>query len=207
MRSRLKLAPSILKGSGILDAYRSLEARFRRMAALKEAAGILHWDMATLMPEGGAAARGEQLAVLDVLSHELLTDPRVAEDLTKAEGKTSEFDSWQQTNLAEMRRLWAHANAVPADLVEALSKSANRCQMIWREARPASDFPAIRPALEELLGLVRKQATAKSEALGHSPYNALLDLYEPGASSAQIDDIFDDLAGFLPGFLASGSGT
>ena len=62
-------------------AMARLKARFARIAALGEAAGMLHWDAATMMPSGGGAARGEQLAALAGLSHELLTAPVVEEDL------------------------------------------------------------------------------------------------------------------------------
>ena len=49
---------------------------------------------------------------------------------------------------------------------------------------------------------MRESAQAKGEALGCRPYEALVDLYEPGASAATINRLFDDLAQFLPGFIA-----
>ena len=58
-----------------MSAYTRLEQRFKRLNALKEAAGVLQWDMSTMMPAGGAAARGEQLAALEVTCHELIADP------------------------------------------------------------------------------------------------------------------------------------
>ena len=73
--------------------------------------------------------------------------------------------------------------------------------MAWREARPANDFAAVRPLLEEVLELTRRQAEARAPALGCSPYEALLDAYEPGARTDMIDRLFADLAAFLPGFL------
>ena len=100
-----------------------------------------------------------------------------------------------------MRRRWRHATALPADLVEAFSKACRHCEMLWRGARPESDYAAVLPALEEVLRLVRQVAQAKAEALGVTPYAALLDEFEPGGSVERIEAIFDDLAGFLPGFL------
>ena len=49
------------------SAYGKLEQRFRRLSALQEASGMLHWDMATVMPDGGRPARAEQLATLSVV--------------------------------------------------------------------------------------------------------------------------------------------
>jgi carboxypeptidase Taq len=177
--------------------YQSLEARFARLGALQDATAMLQWDTATLMPSGGAAARAEQLATLRLVCHELLTDPAVAELLAAAEAEPA-LDPWQRANLAEMRRLWVHATAVPADLVEALSKACSASEMRWREARPAGDFTLALPALGRVLELVREAAAAKAERLGKSRYEALLDEYEPGGSEAAIDRLFDALAQVLP---------
>ncbi len=162
---------------------------------------MLSWDMSAMMPPGGAAARTEQLAALSVTCHELLAAPELAELLDQASDERAELDAWQRANLAEMRRSWLHATALDAQLVEALSRAAKRCEMTWRVARPAADFAMVLPALSEVLTLVREAAQAKAEKLGVPPYDALLDEYEPGESSARIDGIFDELAAFLPGFL------
>ncbi|MBX6321822.1 MAG: carboxypeptidase M32, partial [Rhodospirillaceae bacterium] len=178
-------------------AYAALEGRFRRILALREAASLLHWDLAVMMPPGGAEARSEQLATLEVVCHGMMTDPALAEDLAAAEAASAALDPWQRANLAEMRRAWIHANAVEAGLVEALSRAVTRCEGLWRKARPAADFAVVEAALGEVLALVRQVGRAKAEALGVSPYEALLDEYEPGGRTAEIDAIFDALAAFL----------
>ena len=182
-------------------AYRDLEARFARLNALREAGAVLHWDSAVMMPDGGADARGEQLAALDVTTHGLLTDPAVGDRLDRAESEAGALDVWQAANLREMRREWRHATAVPPDLVEAMTRAARQCEMVWREARPASDFARVRPYLQEVLDRTREQADAKAAALGLSPYDALLDPFEPGGRSDRIEAVFDGLAAFLPDFL------
>jgi carboxypeptidase Taq len=178
--------------------YSFLEARFRRLGALQEAAAILHWDSSTMMPEGGADARAEQLATLRVVCHELLSDPAMPDRFAAAE-QDGDLDPWQRANLREMRRDWLHATAVPAALVEAHAKACLACEMAWRRARPASDFAAVLPSLRRLLGLVREVAAAKAARLGKNPYEALLDEYEPDGSVAAIDRLFDHLSAILPG--------
>jgi carboxypeptidase Taq len=183
-----------------MSAYSELESRFHRLYALRNAVGMLHWDMATMMPAGGADARAEQVAALQVVCHEVLADPAVADLLDQAETGRANLDEWQYANLAEMRRQWIHATALDGKLVEALSKACSTCEQIWRKARPAGDFAMVKPALAALLKLVREAAQAKAARLGCSPYDALLDEYEPAGRSAEIDPIFDDLAVFLPAF-------
>ena len=64
-----------------MDAYRDLEVRFKRINVIGEALSVLHWDAAVMMPPGGAAARGEQLATLRVLCHDMMTDPKVGDGI------------------------------------------------------------------------------------------------------------------------------
>ena len=181
-----------------MDVYRELEARYRQIGALREAAGMLHWDMAVMMPPGGADGRAEQLAALKQVTHRMESDPVLGELLDQADRGA---DPWRCANLGEMRRRWIHAGAVDPDLVEAATRARLACEMAWRDARPANDFAAVRPLLEEVVNLTRKQAEATAPALGCSPYEALLDAYEPGARTDTIDRLFADLAAFLPGFL------
>ena len=177
-----------------MKAYSELEYRFHRLYALRNALGVLQWDLAAKMPAGGAAARAEQMAALNVVCHGVLADPAVGDLLDEAESDRANLDEWQHANLAEMRRQWAHATALNPGLVEALSKAASACEQTWRKARPAGDFGLVKPALAELLARVREAAQAKAAKLGCSPYDALLDEYEPGGLSAEIDVVFDDLA-------------
>lgn len=177
-------------------AYKALETRFKRMNLVYDAIAMLDWDAAAMMPDGGANARADQVATLKVIAHDQATDPAMAELLDQAKPA----DPWAQANLREMRRGWLHATAVPGDLVEAKSKAVSECEMRWRTARKENDFKGLLPYLRRVLDLTRQVATIKAEKLGRTKYDALLDEYEPGGSSAEIDAIFDDLAKFLPDF-------
>ena len=185
-----------------MNAYISLEHRFARLSALGDASGILGWDQQTTMPLGAAGRRSEQLATLAVLSHEILIAPETADLLDAAEQGATGLKTWQQANLREMRRTHAHATALPADLVEARSKAASRCEIAWRQARADADFAAIAPLLSEVLTLEREAGVAKGAALGLSPYDALLDGYDPGMRQARIDPLFADLRAEFPELLA-----
>ena len=184
-----------------MTAYRALEQRFARLAALEGAAGILGWDSQTLMPDGAAETRGDQIAVLRGLAHDILTAPEAADALASAEAEGA-LDPWPAANLAEMRRAHAHAAAVPRGLVEASSRAVSRSEMVWREARRDADFPRLAPHLAEVLRLQREIGQAKGAALGLDPYDALLDGYDPGMRRAAIDPLFADLTAWLPGLIA-----
>src|SRR5918998_6414133 len=127
-----------------------LKSRFARMALVGEAGAVLHWDASAMMPPGGAAARGEQLATLAGLAHEMLTAPAVAEDLAAAE---AEDGGWDPANLSLIRPAHARASALPTDLVEATARANSACEKVWRKAKAASDFAAVRPHLEKVVRL------------------------------------------------------
>ena len=126
-------------------AYSRLEALFRKIGILGDALSVLHWDMSTMMPEGGAASRADQIALLKAMAHELLTGPAVPDLLEAAAAE--KLDDWQRANLREMRRDWVHAAALPADLVEAVAQAEAACEMAWRQARPNADYALVLPRL------------------------------------------------------------
>jgi carboxypeptidase Taq len=185
-----------------MTPYHQLETRFARLGALHEAMAVLNWDHSSMMPVGGAEARQTQISTLEVVCHELLTDPALGDIFPAAEAQ-NDLGDWQRANLGEMRRNWLHATAVPGDLVEARVKASLSCEMIWREARPANDYARVKPALQRSLDLTREMAQAKGAKLGKSPYDALLDEYEPGGSVVEIDRLFNELSRFLPDTIAA----
>ena len=177
------------------NAYARLTSRFARIATIGEASSMLSWDAAAVMPTGGAAARGDQLAVLAGLAHGLLTEPAVGADLQEAEASPPE-DEWDAANLRLMRHDYTRATALPSDLVEAQTRANSACEIVWREARAKSDFSLVSPALAEVVRLVRESAACLGPALGLSPYDALIDGWQPGVTAAEVTPIFDRYEAF-----------
>ena len=96
------------------SAYNDLVDLFRRIGIINDAIAILDWDQSTMMPEGSASSRSEQLATLSVLSHDLLTQPKISELLDKVEVNNGGIDAWKVANVAGMKRAHLHAISVPA---------------------------------------------------------------------------------------------
>ena len=181
--------------------YAELETRYRRIGLMSDTTAVLHWDTAVIMPEGSASARTEQLAEMKAIIHGLKTSPEVGELIENAESELDQLNDWQRANLREISREWVKARAVPEDLVVALSRACSACELVWRGARPNADFEAVRPLLQEVLNLTREAGKLKADALGVTLYDALLDDFEPGGKSVDIDRIFGELQEFLPAFL------
>ena len=177
-----------------MTAYDRLAARFARIATVNEAAAMLGWDSAAMMPPGGAAARGDQLAVLAGVAHGILTAPETADDLAAAEAGD---DPWRVANLRLMHHAHTRATAIPPDLVEAQARANSACEKVWREARQKSDFAMVAPLLAEVVNLTRQYAEALAPALNLSPYDALMDGFQRGIGTADVAPVFEAYRAFL----------
>ncbi|MBU8538919.1 carboxypeptidase M32 [Falsiroseomonas tokyonensis] len=176
-----------------MSAYDRLTARFARIGALGEAAGMLHWDASAMMPPGGGAARGEQLAALAGLRHDLLVSPEVSLDL----GEATAPGAWEDANLALMRHAHLRATALPTALVEAVERANSACEKVWRNAKASADFAMVRPHLAEVVRLQREVAQGLGEALRMAPYDALMDGYQRGVTAADVEPVFDAYESWL----------
>lgn len=175
------------------DAYRQLLQRIREAHVLASCGSLLSWDEATYMPPKGSAFRAEQMGLLARLGHEMTTAPIVGELLQEV--ATSELmrdpESEEAVNIREVGRAYHRAVKVPASLVEELARVTTRAQQIWREARQSSDYRLFSPIFASILKLLRE----KADAIGYQTtrYDALLDEYEPGATTAEITALFASL--------------
>jgi carboxypeptidase Taq len=190
------------------QAYGELMQRIKEHALLNSCSSVLGWDERTYMPRQGSAHRAEQMALLARMSHEMLTAPRIGELLAEVADhpQVKLKDSNHAANYREIRRAYERAVKLPKELVEEIARTTTRAQQVWQEARQASDFAAFRPWLEKIVALKRQEA----QAIGYqgSPYNALLDEYEPGATAAEITQVFaalrEDLVPLIAAIAASG---
>ncbi|ETX13095.1 peptidase M32 [Roseivivax halodurans JCM 10272] len=168
-------------------AYEVLIAFERETGALAQVAGRLGWDQETVMPRGAAAQRGDEMAAMESVLHARRADPRVGEWLAAAEAADG-LGEVERANLRHIRRAYDRAVKVPSRLASEIARVTSVAQGTWAEARAADDFAAFAPTLREVLRLKREEGAALSD--GGDVYDALLQDYEPGATAAQLTDMF-----------------
>ncbi len=184
-----------------LTPYKQLEQEWKRLHAFRGAMAVLRWDAAVMMPRGSADVRGEQLAALETEHHSLVTAPKITRLLDRAQANTAGLEDWQVANLREMRRQRDFAIATPVALISRLAKAASKAEMKWLAARESGKFEDFAPYLEEVVHLVRDKAQLLGQARSLSPYDALVDEFSPGLTSAEIDAMFKALGRRLPGLI------
>lgn len=182
-----------------MSSYNKLEQHFLKISRLNHLGAICGWDQAAMMPAGGNEARGAAMAELAVLVHQHTTATQLADWFDAAEGET--LTDAQYISLNAMKRRWQKATVVPEDLVQAISLAASTCEHAWRTQRANNDWAGFKPNLIKVVDLAREEAKIRASAAGLSRYDALLDLYEPGMSTAQLDVLFSDVKSWLPNLI------
>jgi carboxypeptidase Taq len=175
------------------EAYNELVRRTREQRLLSSCSELLGWDELTCMPPAGVAHRASQMALLAGLSHQKATDPRLGDLLAAVEGSAlvADPESVASVNVRELRRAYDRLVRLPRSLVEEEARLTSVAQQQWSAARDADDFQPFRPWLEKVIVLKREQA----ECLGYedTPYDALLEDYEPGLRYRDLVPLFEAL--------------
>jgi carboxypeptidase Taq len=184
--------------------YNQLEQEWQRLHAFRGVLALLRWDAAVMMPRGSADVRGEQLAAIETEQHALLTTPKISRLLDRAQAAEATLGDWERANLRQMRRQRDHAIATPASLISRLARATSIAEVRWAEAREKNQFQIFAPHLDEVLQLVRDKAALLGQALGLSPYDALVDEFAPGLRVAEIDTLFSALSRRLPSLIREG---
>lgn len=164
---------------------------------LKGISALLGWDAKTYMPTAGIAGRSQQLPLVEGLIHERGTSPEYRKllgkliDLESGEICDASLSVREQRLLKESLRDYRLAMALPNKFVLEMAETASKAEHAWADAREKNDYAVFRPYLEKIIGLCKKKAGYL--ALGATPYDSLLNAYEPGANTVELNRIFEEL--------------
>ena len=167
-----------------------LKERLQKLADLNYAQSVLGWDQQVNMPAGGAEDRGDILATLGVLTHELfITDEnaRLLDDL-QSNSASLNPESDDARLIKVTRRIFGKETRVPPRFIAAFTRATVLGQTAWEEARAKSDFSIFQPHLERIVELRREYASFFAP-YDHI-YDPLLDDFEPGLKTADVLSIF-----------------
>ncbi len=158
------------------------------------ALALLAWDEEVNLPENGHGFRGEVLALLSAEAHKRITSPKLKKqvyDLAQPEVFKS-LNQDDQVIVRETKRDIDLATKLPVEFVERTAQLTSEAFGIWANAREESNYKKFEPILTKTIKL--KQEEAELIGYEHSPYDALLDSFEPGLNVREVDNVFIPLA-------------
>lgn len=161
------------------------------VADLHQIQSVLDWDQNVNMPPGGSEARGQQLATIGRIAHEKSISPEIGKLLDDLKRGDIDPASDDGSLIRISTRDYDKATRVPPDFVAKQALVTTRAFDAWVEAKGKSEFSIFRPHLEKVVELAQEYISFHPPA--DHPYDTLLDDYEPGMKTAEVQQIFDNL--------------
>ena len=173
------------------------------LADLRNVSQLLDWDQQTMMPPRGALGRAEAAATIQRISHEMFVSDDTGRLIEAAAGRLNgaHSDSDDAALIRVVRRRWDKARRVPGQLAADMARAGSVGQQAWIEARRESDFASFMPYLERNFELVRRYIDCFDDF--ECAYDPLLDDFEPGARTAEVGRLFDELKAEVRGLIST----
>ncbi len=139
-----------------MKAFTKLIEHSKKVANFEHLSAIIGWDQAAVMPSGGAEARSNAMAELDVHIHSLMIQPHLDELFAQAEEET--LSASEKSILREMKREWQQANLLPESLVQAQSLAGSKCEHAWRTQRGENDWSGFEKNWAEVVKTIARRS-------------------------------------------------
>lgn len=181
--------------------YAQLLADLEAISHFQATLNLLDWDTQVAMPAKGAERRAKTVAFLTGLHHQKYLSLNENDRLARLHQAVLEnkLTEEQAITVTEVWRTYQRLTKLPEDFVTQLSQITSEAHTVWAKARETNNFSLFQPYLEKIIELKRQEA----DYLGYeeTPYNALLDEFEPDMTVSQLDPILESLKKFLIPFI------
>lgn len=182
------------------EPFEELKNRGREIRLLSSVSMLLEWDQETKMPKEGIDFRSSQIELITSLLHKEKTSPELRKAINALidmeTGKLkSPLDPRKAAAVREFRTDFLKETKLPNAFVKKLAKATSQGVNAWQNAKGDNNYDAFKPYLDTIMELQRE----KANHLGfeNHPYDALVDLYEPGMTVKKLDSLFGELKPFL----------
>ena len=170
--------------------YALYKSSLQKIADIKNASAVLQWDQETYLPKNSHDVRGRQIATLNELAHEKFTDKNFG-NLLRELSEKNDLQEKEKRNVQLSLEDFNKSKKLPSAFVRQMSESVNKSFHAWVEARRQNDFNIFKDPLQEIISL--KQQEAELIGYDNHPYDALMDEYDKGLTTAITDKLFADL--------------
>jgi len=180
----------------LLSLYKKLMEKVKDLFIFESAGAIVHWDMETMMPPKAIRLRSQQLALLRRIEHKMSTNPEIGSllDEIRKHPRYDDLDTVQRRNIYLIKKHYDEQTKLPEELVAEIARQRAITTDIWKKAKAARNFDMFKPELEKLVELQKKAAEILMEVKKtETPYDALIDIFEPKMTAKTITKVFNEL--------------
>ena len=190
--------------TNIRSLYKKLLTRTKDLIVLSSAQSIIQWDMETMMPPKAVEQRSQQLALLSRISHKMSTAPEIGK-LLNALLAGSQYDALSEVekrNVYLIKKNYDEQTQLPEKLVEETARQQAITVNTWKKAKAQKNYALLKPELQKLVNLNRKTAEILMKVKATAtPYDALIDIFEPKMTTTTITQVFNELQKGLTALL------
>jgi carboxypeptidase Taq len=182
--------------TNINSAYKELLSKIQDVTVLATAEGIIHWDMETMMPPGAIEQRSQQLALLSRIHHKLVTDLEIGKLLNtiQTNAQYPALNLMEKRNIYLIRKSYLEQTSLPEKLVADIAKQEAVTVNVWKKAKAQKNFKLFKNDLQKLLDLSKQASEILMKVKEtKTPYEALIDNFEPKMTAHQITSTFNQL--------------
>ena len=176
-----------------------LRIRATELTSLNNILALLQWDQEVMLPSGAADGRAAQFSVLSTIVHQKICDPGLGELLQELAAGLDSVSNEDRALIRVLKREYDKNTKLPEKFVADFARLTSEALPVWVKARKQKNFLQFLPLLEKVIAMCRQ----KADFLGYEghPYDALLDLYEEGLTTNDLDALFGSLQGELSQLL------
>ena len=165
--------------------------KYKEISLLGRINGLLGWDLNVNLPAKAGEGRAQQGAYLTKLITEKWLETEFRKLLEELSGKGVSLGVEEKAIVRNLNWGARYYHRVPKEIIVEFAETGTRAFMAWQKAKAEDKFSDFLPHLEKLIRL--NQIIAKHLRFKENPYDALLDLYEPGLTAKECKKIFGEL--------------
>lgn len=164
----------------------------KEISLLNEVNALLGWDQLTGMPKDSTSFRSELNSYIAGKSFELMISDKLVSFLDYFAKHEDELSDDGKLIYQEVKRRYDLNNKIPVDKFTAYVKTVAQADDAWHAGRDAKDFKPFQNSLEDIVNHLREfiPLWRKNEK---TPYDVLLNQYEPGMTVEKLDVLFGEL--------------
>lgn len=154
---------------------------------------FLRWDLDTYMPPSNSSYRAWQINHLNKAHHDLITSPKLASliDCFQQKENHKKLSKIEKALVKLISKEIEKIKNVPLKIEQELDEVKIHTYLIWDNAFLTDDFNAVLSGFEKIISLNRQ--IAEFRGYKNSPYDVLVQNFEPEITTKELDLLFKKL--------------